>query len=455
MAPDAILGREAELATIARFFDDVGLGPRALLIEGAAGIGKTTLWRESVRLAQRRGRVLISRPSEAEARLSFAVLGDVLVPALDGAMWELPVGQRDALEAALLLGRPARTRPDARAVSLAVLGVLRALASVAPLTIAIDDVQWTDAPSARAMAFSLRRLAHEPVTVVAAKRAAPGLTDPLDLVASIAGGVDRLAIGPIAPVPLRRLVRKRLGRDFSPPLVRRIHEASGGNPFFALEIGRALPDGDALLRPGEPLPVPHDLRELLRRRLTTLPRSARNALLLAASSAQPTASLIGRVAGGSAGLSEAESAGIVEVHGSAIDFTHPLLASTVYDAASARDRRAAHAALAQVVKDPEERARHLALCVTEPSEEVAVALDEAAQHAQARGAPLAAAELSRLAAAMTPPEETERSTSDVSRRRGTSSPPGTRVARASSTSACSPSSRQALPERAPSMRSRS
>ena len=117
-------------------------------------------------------------------------------------MADLPAGQRSALEAALLLGRPARTSPDARAVSLAVLGVLRALASGAPLTIAIDDVQWADSPSARALAFALRRLADKPVTVIAAKRSASGEPDPLDLVGSLPDGVDRLTIGPIAPGPI-------------------------------------------------------------------------------------------------------------------------------------------------------------------------------------------------------------------------------------------------------------
>ena len=142
MAPDAIFGRDGELAAITRFLEAERAGSRALVLEGDAGIGKTTLWLEAVRLAESRSLVLSSRASEAEARMSFTVLGDLLVPALEGPMADLPAGQRNALEAALLLGRPARTRPDARAVSLAVLGVLRALASGAPLTIAIDDVQW-------------------------------------------------------------------------------------------------------------------------------------------------------------------------------------------------------------------------------------------------------------------------------------------------------------------------
>jgi DNA-binding CsgD family transcriptional regulator len=405
---DAIFGRDGELAAITRFLEHERAGSRALVLEGDAGIGKTTLWREAVRLAEGRSLVLSSRASEAEARMSFTVLGDLLVPALEGPMSDLPAGQRNALEAALLLGPPAHTHPDARAVSLAVLGVLRALVSSgAPLTIAIDDVQWADAPSAGALTFALRRLADEPVTVVASKRSAPGVPDPTDLVGSLPVGVDRLTIGPIDPLPLGRLLRRQLDRGFPPPLVRRIHEASGGNPFFALEIGRALEGEDALLNPGERLPVPSNLRELLRRRLTALPRSARDALLLAASSAQPTVPLVEGVEGGAAGLAEAESAGIVLVHGTTIEFTHPLFASTVYESATARDRRTAHAALADVVKDPEERARHLALCITGPSEEVARALDAAGAHAVARGAPRAASEAYRLAATITPIEEPE------------------------------------------------
>ena len=212
----------------------------------------------------------------------------------------------------------------------------------------------------------------------------------------------------MAPGTLGRLLREQLDREFAPPLLRRIHEASGGNPFFALEIGRALDGQDALLNPGEPLPVPADLRELLRRRLTVLPRSALVASLLVASSAHPTIPLIDSVEEGG-GLAEAEDAGIVQVRGTAIEFTHPLLASAIYESASARDRRDAHAALANVVKDPEERARHLALSVTGPNEEVAVALDEAAAQAEARGAPHVASELYQLAATVTPPEDQERS----------------------------------------------
>ena len=289
MAPDTIIGRADELGAVERFFDGELSGARGLLIEGDAGIGKTTVWREAVRIAEGAGSVLTSRASEAEVRLSFTVLGDLLVPALNDDLFaELPVGQRRGLEAALLLAEHSSTRPDARAVSLAVLAVLRALARTGTLTIAMDDLQWVDAPSARALTFALRRLEAEPVTVVAARRVEPGAGEPLDLVHNLPGGLQRITLTPLGEGSLGRLLRRRLDREFPPPLVRRIHEASGGNPFFGLEIGRALAAGDAEPRPGEPLPLPADLKELLRDRLSALSDGARSVLLIAAASVHPT-----------------------------------------------------------------------------------------------------------------------------------------------------------------------
>jgi DNA-binding NarL/FixJ family response regulator len=281
-----------------------------------------------------------------------------------------------------------------------VLGVLRSLAAVGPVTIAIDDVQWTDTPSARALAFALRRLDDEPISVVAARRVAPGLADPLGL-AGLMSVVSVLTLGPIAPAPLGRLLWQRLGRPFGPPLVSRIHEGSGGNPFLAVEIARALGSDEPNPRPGEPLPVPMDISHLLRRRLSTLSASAGRSLLIAACSARPTPALVEEAGGGLAGLEEAEEAGILELRGGEIAFTHPLLASAAYASASARALRDVHARLAGIATDPEERARHLALSIVGPDEEAAAALESAAEHAEARGAPTAAAELYQLAASVT------------------------------------------------------
>ena len=376
------------------------------MIEGEAGIGKTTLWREGLRLAKDKSLILTSRASQAETRLSFTVLGDLLEPTLDSVLPGLPPGQRGALEAALLLQSPTRSRPDSRAVSLAVYGALRSAASAGPLTIAIDDVQWTDPPSANALAFAVRRLVDVPVFVVATKRLAPGLSDPIDL-GAVSGGVERLVLGPMEPASLGRVLRQSLGRQFARPLVQRIHAASGGNPFFAIEIGRALDSGFSDQVPGEPLPIPPDLQELLRDRLLTISTSARRMLVIAAASPDPSMRLLEAAGGDAARMDEAEEAGILRLKGSSIAFTHPLLASAVYGEASSRVRRDVHAQLAAVATDPEERARHLALSVRGPDDGVAVALDAAALHAEARGAPVAAAELYLLASKATPKDHLE------------------------------------------------
>ena len=189
MAQDTILGREEELAAIASFIHGDRPGPHALLLEGEAGIGKTTLWRGGLRLAEARG-VSCSRPGRPRRKLGSHSRSSAICSRrrLEATLEKLPTGQRNALEAALLLGPLTGSSSDARAVSLAVLGVLRSLATVGPVTIAIDDAQWTDTPSARVLAFALRRIDDEPISVLAATRVAPGLADPLDLAGLTSAG---------------------------------------------------------------------------------------------------------------------------------------------------------------------------------------------------------------------------------------------------------------------------
>jgi hypothetical protein len=373
-----------------------------LLIEGEAGIGKTTIWTEAARLAGANARLLTARPSESEAKLSFSVLTDLFEPTLREIQDELPVPQRRALELALLLKAPvAGTRVDARAVSLGTLGVLRSLAARMPLTIAIDDVHWMDAASARSLSFALRRLVDESITVVAARRV-PGPREPIGLtnMTTFRG----LRLGPLPADAIAQSLHQVDG-PFPRPLVKRIHEASGGNPFYAREIGRALTRLSSHPRAGEPLPIPDDLHALLRERLKPLSADARDALLIVAASPSPSADLVAAVAGSDIALEEAAQAEIVTMRGTSVVFTHPLLASAVYADAAPSTRRGVHERLAAVSTDPEQRARHLALSSTGPDEEAASSLDRAAVQARARGAPQVAAELSELAVTATPIED--------------------------------------------------
>ena len=158
----------------------------------------------------------------------------------------------------------------------------------------------------------------------------------------------------------------------------RLCRISEGNPFFALEIARALTRRGVRPAPGEPLPVPEDLRELLGARLAALPPSAADGLLVVAATARPTEDLVVAVAErqhrAPAGMRSAEEAGVLQRTGDRLGFTHPLLGSTVYAEATPHARRSVHRRLAELVDDPEERARHLALAAIGPHVDVGTSI---------------------------------------------------------------------------------
>ena len=384
-AAQELIGRQEELSLLTGFLADLAAGPRALLVEGEAGIGKTALWQAGLAQARARGqRTLACRPAGSEVKLSFAALGDLLAGTLQEALPALPVPQR--------------------AIGLALLNVLRTLTLAGPLLVAIDDAQWLDQPSAAVLAFALRRLTAEPVGVLATVRLAGGEPPAVALEPWVSA--ERLRLGPLTLAAVHELLRTRLGVSPSRPTLVRLHQAAGGNPFFALELGRALLKQGREPAPDEPLPVPAGLRALVRARLARLPASARESLLAVAALSRPTVALATAAAGRGervlADLERAARAGVIAREGERIRFTHPLLASTLYAEASLSQRRGLHRRLAGLVTDGEERARHLALAAEGPDVGVAAALEGAAAEAHLRGAPDAAAALCEQACALTP-----------------------------------------------------
>jgi hypothetical protein len=189
------------------------------------------------------------------------------------------------------------------------------------------------------------------------------------------------------------VVSDRLGAKLPRPLLAEVRQASGGNPFYAIEIVRTLQRRGAAVEAGRPLPVPDSLHDLVDERLTALPEESRHFLLAAAAHAHPTVAITEAASEvtADAGLGPALDAGIVELDGSRIRFTHPLLAAGVLEAANARRRADVHARLAELLEDPEARAWQLASSVNEPDESVAAALQAASVQARARGAPRPAA----------------------------------------------------------------
>ena len=402
-----MIGREQELVVVGRVLDRASEGPAALVIDGEAGIGKTTLWLEALHDAGRRGfRLLRARPAETEAKLSYSAVADLVGAAFEDVGADLPPPQRRALAAALLIG-DAEGPADGRATSAALVAVVHVLASRDPVLLAIDDVQWLDGASQEALTFASRRLPSNVALIVTRRTGVPGEL-PLGLARALPGHrVEQLLLGPLSLAGLHHLIRGRLGTAPSRPLLIRLAEASGGNPFFALEIMRALgPDGPL----DEPLPVPRSVEELVQVRLEALSPDARRVALAAAALSYPTVTLVVRALAGEghahAALVEAEEAGVLVTDGGRIRFAHPLLASGIYRGASRERRRRLHERLAAVVADAEERAHHLALGALEPDGEVAEVIENAAVSAQRRGAHQAASELFAAARRLTPQERT-------------------------------------------------
>ncbi len=402
-----VIGRESELAILHRFLDSIPTGPSALVLSGDPGIGKTTVWKEGMAGALQRGyRTLSCGPVEAETRLSYAALGDLLEPILEEALPTLPEPQRRALEVALLRSPGSGARADQRAVSLAVLGCLRSAASTSAVVVAVDDVQWMDLPSVRVLQFVVRRLKDEPVGLMTAARGASADDDPLGVESAFAEDrVHDVHVGPLSVDALERVLRDKVSEGFPRTTLLRLHEMSGGNPFFAQEIGLALLRRGGDVAAGEGLPIPDRLQELIEDRLEGLPAETIEALEVVSALSTPTLDAIAAATDPSEvedRLGPAIDHDVVEVVGDRLRFTHPLLASAVYQKIPPARRRELHARLATIVRDPEERARHLALSVEGPDLAVAAALEEAAQLASSRGAPQSAAELWEMARRATP-----------------------------------------------------
>ena len=216
--------------------------------------------------------------------------------------------------------------------------------------------------------------------------------------------VARIEVGPLTFGAVRHLLLSRTDLRLTRPLIRRIHETSGGNPFFALELARALARRQAPLEPGEPLPVPADLHSLLAESVAGLPPETREALVVVALLARPSLEAVARATGCIAEdvLRPALDTNIVELSGSAIVFAHPLLRATVHAEATAAERMRWHRRLVEAVSDQEERAQHLAVTSLSPDETVARELESAGARARRRGAPVVAAGLLEHAIRLTP-----------------------------------------------------
>jgi hypothetical protein len=317
----------AETAVLLDLLTSVSTEPAALIIEGEPGIGKTTLWLAGIDHARHRGfQVLSAHASSAESVLAYAALADLLSGVDAATLTALPSSQRLALDRVLLRhSGDDQTSTDQRVVGAAFLSVIAALAAQSTLLIAIDDLQWIDAASARVIAFAARRLpagAGMIVTVRTDSLNDPAAVNWLELPRPNA--ISRTGLRPLKLGHLHQVLTDRLDRAFPRPTLVRIHEVSGGNPLYAIELARAW-SGDA---GGQDLTLPPALAELLRARISAL--DIHDVLLAAACVAKPTVEVLAAAADVEANdvaelLAAAEEHGIIEIAGNSVRFTHPML----------------------------------------------------------------------------------------------------------------------------------
>src|ERR1700716_4332728 len=158
-----MLDRRSESEVLDRLLEAVRGGEsRVLVIRGEPGVGKSAMLEYAVgRATECRGARGAGGPAEME--LAFAGLHQLCAPMLD-RLEPLPAPQRDALSVAF--GLRAGDPTDPLLVGLAVLGLLSEVGEEEPLVCVIDDAQWLDRASVRALEFVARRLFAEPIGLV-------------------------------------------------------------------------------------------------------------------------------------------------------------------------------------------------------------------------------------------------------------------------------------------------
>lgn len=475
-----LIARPAELAAIRELIAKPAERPRAVVLTGEAGIGKSTVWSAGVELAREAGwRVLAARGDQTETGLSFAGLTDLLDPVAGEVLDRLPAAQRVALEVAMVRRLPDGSQLGPHEVGTATAAALCELCHDRPVLLAIDDLPWIDRATITAFEYALSRLAHERLRLLATRRTAstpasappetPGLLPPDDAREVPVTAIDSTAAA--------TLLADRLDVRLPVTVLRDLVEHSGGNPFWILEFGAALRRGDRTHdrrldrdyddrtdrthdqdrrrdrgpnpdldhdgdrdrnhhldldrgldrgydRERDPdrdrhhpapapapiaLPIPTTLTDLVRERLTSLPPQARQALVVTAALPRPNVALVvralaGQAADPAAAVAQAVAGGVLTLTESQrLRPAHPLLGAAALDALLPLARAALHRRLAELVEDPEQRARHVMLAAGEPPEAAtADQLMQGAVAARGRGAVSSAVELAELAIRFTP-----------------------------------------------------
>lgn len=386
MTAGRLFGRADELAIVEALLERVPREGGALLVRGGPGIGKSELLTAAGAAARERGMGVLSGTGvQSEADLAFAGLHQLLMPIVE-RVDRLRAPQRDAISAAF--GMADGRVPDLFVVALAALNLLAEAADRTPLLLLLDDAHWLDPPSAQALGFIARRIESEPIAVLVALR--DGHAGPLDLT-----GLPELSLDALDAQAATALLDAR-APALPGELRERVIATAAGNPLALVELPRALASEHVAERasPMVPLSLTARLERAFARQEAELPAATRALLLVAAADDEnalrellaAATIVLGKEVTATA-IAPAAAAALAERGDGGLRFRHPLVRSAIYQAAEAAERRAAHAALAEVIADePDRRAWHRAAASSGPSEVVAFELDELADRALRRGA---------------------------------------------------------------------
>ncbi len=404
-----LFGREDALRALVEVLTEGG----SAVVTADAGAGKSSLLRIADQVAQRGGRRVLSvTPTEFDRGLPFAGLAELVAQCPDGLAAALPEPQQRALAVALQQAAPDGREVDPLAVPLAVRGLLIRMCAAEPVVLILDDLQWLDQASAGSVGFALRRIPVEAerLCVLVGTRPVPG--GGRELLRDLPEPTRGLSLPPLEDWAIGQLLRHHLGLVWTRPMTAGVARASGGNPFLALMVAQAMQSELSKWRWSardghDPVfPVPPSLVEILGEKVSLLPRSTRAVLLFVSAAGRLTVDQLADITDETQVREALDAAADWDVAsvgaGAVVGFTHPMLASAIYETATPAERRRAHRVLAEMLEDPVERARHRARTITAPDAAVASELEHAAEISRGRGAQALAGELFEGAALATP-----------------------------------------------------
>jgi class 3 adenylate cyclase/DNA-binding CsgD family transcriptional regulator len=397
----ALLERAEELAAVDAAIAGAQSGTgRLAVIEGPAGIGKTSLLAEGRARAAASGlTVLYARASELEAAFSFGVVRQLFEPAVAAAPEEeqsrLLGGAAAQATRLFKPGESETSEEDIYALLHGLYWLTINLAEERPLALAVDDLQWSDPPSLRWLAYLARRVEGIPVCVLSTLRP---IEEEHPLLAELLADPGAAIVRPsaLSAPSVAELVQQELGADAEEAFSLACHHATGGNPLLLRELLRTLAGEDvAPVKASVPVVerlAPDAVTRSVRLRLGRLPaeaaRLARVVAVLGDRAEREQAAVLAELERREVAPAAAALARVDLLRPEPpFSFVHPLVRNAVYESIPAEEREAEHARAAELLAEhdapPEQVAAQLLLAPPESVPRTVELLREAARRATA------------------------------------------------------------------------